>query len=405
MLSPYSLLPDVTALLTIPIVTGLVGWFTNWLAIEMMFRPLKRRGIGVLAWQGVIPTRAEKMARMCVDTMTEKLVSAQELVDRIDPEEVARVLSPELQRRSERVVEAVLAQRYPKLWNALPLAVRDGTMARMKAEIPDVVVAMTEDLRRDADELIDLRALVVGAFTANVKLLNGLFWQCGGDEFRFIARSGLMFGFGFGCLQLVVWVFAQPWWFLPVTGLLVGWATNWLALKMVFEPLEERRVLGVPWQGLFLRRQAEVARAYAKFFAGEILRAEVLIDAVLRGLASDQLFSLVHRHVARAVDEVAGPGRPVVQLVAGSDAYIALKQQVCDRIVGQIPLTARHVHDYADKALDIEATLRERLTALPAAEFERVLHPVFEEDEWLLIAVGAALGLVAGVLQLMLVTL
>ena len=33
----------------------------------------------------------------------------------------------------------------------------------------------------------------------------------------------------------ILWVIAQPGWLLPITGLLIGWVTNWLALKMIFE--------------------------------------------------------------------------------------------------------------------------------------------------------------------------
>ena len=44
-------------------------------------------------------------------------------------------------------------------------------------------------------------------------------------------------------------------------------------------------------------------------------------------------------------------------------------------------------------------TLRGRLTALHPAEFEALLHPVFKEDEWKLVAVGGALGAAVGLLQ------
>lgn len=40
------------------------------------------------------------------------------------------------------------------------------------------------------------------------------------------------------------------------------------------------------------------------------------------------------------------------------------------------------------------------MQGLSPAEFEGVLHPVFEEDEWKLILVGAALGAAVGVFQL-----
>jgi uncharacterized membrane protein YheB (UPF0754 family) len=43
--------------------------------------------------------------------------------------------------------------------------------------------------------------------------------------------------------------------------------------------------------------------------------------------------------------------------------------------------------------------MRQRLSELPPDQFERVLHPAFEEDELLLILVGAVLGLLVGGLQ------
>jgi len=38
--------------LMIPLVAALVGWFTNWLAVEMIFFPLSWWGIPILRWPG-----------------------------------------------------------------------------------------------------------------------------------------------------------------------------------------------------------------------------------------------------------------------------------------------------------------------------------------------------------------
>ena len=46
-----------------------------------------------------------------------------------------------------------------------------------------------------------------------------------------------------------------------------------------------------------------------------------------------------------------------------------------------------------------EDLLRTKMQELPSIEFEGVLHPVFEEDEWKLIAVGGLLGLWVGIFQ------
>ena len=55
------------ALLSVPLMAAVVGWLTNWLAIQMSFYPVQFIGVGLIGWQGVIPRKAEKMAHICID--------------------------------------------------------------------------------------------------------------------------------------------------------------------------------------------------------------------------------------------------------------------------------------------------------------------------------------------------
>ena len=55
--------------------------------------------------------------------------------------------------------------------------------------------------------------------------------------------------------------------------------------------------------------------------------------------------------------------------------------------------------DYVAGALDVAGAVGAALEALPGARFERVLHPVFEQDEATLIAVGCLLGGLVGLAQ------
>ena len=45
--------------------------------------------------------------------------------------------------------------------------------------------------------------------------------EVGAKELVFIERSGLLFGFLFGCLQTCLWYFYQAVWVLPVGGFVV----------------------------------------------------------------------------------------------------------------------------------------------------------------------------------------
>jgi hypothetical protein len=56
-----------------------------------------------------------------------------------------------------------------------------------------------------------------------------------------------------------------------------------------------------------------------------------------------------------------------------------------------------------DRAVVVEALLRERMEQLPPQEFQDLLRPCFQEDELKLILTGAVLGFLAGLGQLIFV--
>ena len=260
-----------------------------------------------------------------------------------------------------------------------------------------------DELRDDLDRYLVVESLVVRAFVTNKALLNELFWRCGKAEFLFISRIGLAFGFFFGCLQAVIWSRVQPDWFLPITGLFIGWFTNWAALKMVFEPKHSKTLGPLRWQGLFLMRQAEVSDAYASFFAERILHSKALVDAVLRGPASDRLMSLLLRYVSASVDQASGRARPLLQLAVGTSEWRDLKRDISERLVERVPQELDRLHSYTEHAIDLDAELSKRLRELPPEQFEQVLRPLFRQDERTLIGVGAFLGGLAGCIQWLLV--
>lgn len=387
--------------LAIPLVSGLVGWGTNALAIHMTFYPVEFVGIKpFLGWQGIVPAKAAKMAEKSVDLMTTKLIDVQELFSKIEPHRVAEDLMPVLERISVQMIDETMRQEAPLMWATTPPLVKETIYRRAVEGMPIVAEKMMLDIRDNINEFLDLKGLVVEHMTANKRLTNEIFLRCGSEEFKFIKISGLYFGFLFGIGQAIVWYFNDSWWLLPLGGLIVGWATNWLALKMIFNPKQEIRFAGLKFHGLFIKRQNEVATEYSKIVSAKILTVERMFDRIFRGKASDELVGIMHGHVKRAIDEQAGLSRNIYQLFAGTRKYDELKDKAANRFVESLPYSIHHTFEYTESALDLETTMREKMAGLPPDEFEGVLRPAFQEDEWILILVGAALGAAAGFAQL-----
>jgi len=386
--------------LSLPVASAIIGYVTKVVAIQMMFHPIEFIGIRPwLGWQGIVPRKAEKMAGMAVTTLTSRLISVSEVFNRLDPLRVAAEIEKPLMVAMDRIVQDV-AERYgPGLWLTLPEFIKQRINQRVKADVPQIVDRIMKEIRDNIDDVFDLKAMVVNNLVRDKHLLNSIFWRTGRQEFKFFGTAGFYFGLALGVVQMVTWVFFKEPWILPAFGLIVGLTSDWLALQLLFRPLRPRRVFGLQVQGLFLARQQEVAEEYGALIADQLLTPQKLLEGILSGPLSDRLMEVIQRHVKQAVDEQAGMAKPIVAMAVGSRKYVEIKQLIADAILKELPQTVRHATGYAEDAMDIRNTLITKLKALSSEEFEDMLRPVFKEDEWILIAVGAALGFLVGELQ------
>ncbi|MEO8889261.1 MAG: DUF445 domain-containing protein [Jatrophihabitantaceae bacterium] len=386
--------------LSIPVVAAIIGYVTKLVAIRMMFRPLEFVGFKpYFGWQGIVPRRAARMASIAVDTMTRDLISASEVVSRLDPERVAQEIAEPMRQATEEITREILAELQPGLWDALPQPVRQLTVARMQAESPELVRAVLIDIQRDVDAVFDLRAMVITNLVTDKALLNRIFQQAGRKEFRFIARSGIYFGGTIGLLQMTLWVaFHEPL-IMPAFGLMVGWFTDWLALKLIFNPKRPINIFGYTLQGLFLKRRKEVAAEYGALIADELITAHKIIEAIVHGPLSDRVFNMVSKQVQAALDRTVGPARPLMSVTIGTARYQRIKNTISEKVIDRLPETMTYVEDYARESIDVRNLLIEKMQQLDELQFEALIRPAFEQDEWILITVGALLGFFMGEAQ------
>lgn len=385
---------------SIPVISALVGWGTNVLALKMTFYPLEFRGKPPhFGWQGIIPAKAVKMAAKAVDLMTSKLITPGEVFARIDPNRFVWEIEPAVHDMLDEVINEVMREESPTIWELLPKRVKQDVVYNAKVDAGGAITQMMEDIRQNVDGVFDLKALVHEALVRDKQLLNEIFLRAGAEEFKFIERSGFYLGFAFGLVQAALWYFFPAWWALPLAGFIVGYATNWAALQLIFRPLKPVALGPLVVQGMFLKRQREVAERYAALISAEILSSRNIINALVRGPLSDRLFAIIERHVRSGVDLFQGVSRSLVQLTLGREGLARAKARVGEQIMQRAIDPLKHVERYAEEAMDIENTIRTKLQALPPEEFEGLLRPVFQEDEWKLIVVGGVLGALVGFVQ------
>jgi uncharacterized membrane protein YheB (UPF0754 family) len=415
-------------LVLIPPITGVIGYVTNWVGIRLLFYPVefvgvrvpglaqvatllpaKLRGIpgiaeGKLGWQGIVPSRAAKMGSLAADNGVTRIASQREFYEEFDPDAIADHVVEAAGDDIHDLVDEIIRREHPKFWDDLPAPVREAVHARVDAELPAVTARLTEAIGEDVDDLLDLKLMIIDHLEANPRLLNRLFLEVGETELQFLVNSGFVLGTLLGCLSIPLFVLIDAWWVLPVSGVLVGYFTNFIAIKAIFNPTEPRPVGPFTLQGLFIKRQDEAAETYAEVIAADVITLSNLARNLLSGAQSDRTRKLVADALRPAVDEAVGIAGPLVRVTTGDREYAAIRESLATEAVdvGFEPLDDEAFN--AARSDAIQRLIAERMRALPPEDYVVMLRSAFEEDEWLLIGIGAALGFVAGWLQLLMVT-
>src|SRR3954454_9249184 len=417
---------DVVALLTVPLFSGAIGYVTNWSGVCMLFQPVRFKGWhlpglaplvrflprriqqipgvmhGAIGWQGIIPSRAAKMGSLAVDKGIAKLGSPREFYKQLDPELIAEHVLQTVRPDMYDTVERVMEREHPQLWHDLPPRAREAVHARVQEQLPEIVRSLMNEIGDNIDQLLDIKLMVIRRMEANPALANEIFQAVGRQELKFIVNFGFWFGLMLGIPTAIITevLFPGTWWLLPILGVIIGYVTNLVAIVMIFEPPEPRRIFGFTVHGLFLRRQDEVAEVYAGIIADEIVTVANIGDELLHGPKSDRTRQLIETSMGPAVDQASGPLQPAVRVAIGTREYDAIRGSVAAEAVDY---TITPMNDPAfnrRQGAAIRELVAARMREMPPKDFTEMLRTAIKEDEWLLYLHGAVLGFGAGLVHL-----
>jgi uncharacterized membrane protein YheB (UPF0754 family) len=413
-------------LITIPVFTAVLGYITNWTGVWMIFKPVDFVGVpipglaalvrlaprkvqqvpgfmhGAMGWQGIIPSRAAKMGSIAVDKGIAKLGTPRQIYEQLDPQRIRDHILEQARHDIDGAVDRIVEREHPQFWRDLPPQLRQAINARVQQQLPDVVDTITDDIRRNLDQLLDVKMMVIRHIDENPEVANEIFYEIGKKELRFMIRFGAAFGFvaGLPLIPLTEWLHTPL--VLILGSAVIGYVTNWLGIWMVFEPTKARKVGPFRIQGLFLRRQQEVAEIYARLIAEEVVNVRNIGDELVRGPRSDRTRHLIENAMRPAVDRAVGPAQPAVRVAVGAQEYDAVRESLASEAVGYTTKPLQDPDFNREQSEQIRRLATEKIAELPPDEFSELLRSVIHQDEWLLIAHGGALGLVSGGLHALL---
>jgi uncharacterized membrane protein YheB (UPF0754 family) len=415
---------DTLSLITIPLITGAIGYTTNWSGVWMLFYPVRFVGIripglaavagllprklqqipgimhGGVGWQGIIPSRAAKMGSIAVDKGIAKLGSPGDFYQQLEPDRIAEHILATARRDIRDLVERIMEREHPSLWRELPPRLRESVHARVQQQLPEIVRTVTDQIGANVDQLLDIKLMVIRHMEAHPELANRVFLEVARKELRFVVNFGFFFGALLGIPMVFITEAFHYWWVLPIGGVVIGYATNWVALWMIFEPVDARKLGPLKLHGLFMRRQPEVADVYSGIIAEDIVTMGNIGEELLEGRRSDRTRQMIETALRPAVDRAAGRVQPAVRVAVGARQYDAIRDSVAAEAVDYTMAPLTDPEFTRRQSASVRELVAERMRKMSPPDFQELLRTAMREDEWLLLLHGAVLGLAGGLFHL-----
>ena len=192
-------------LLVMVLISGAIGWITNWVAIKMLFRPHKEINFGLFKIQGLIPKRKAEIGTGIASIIQNELISVKDVISNIDREE----FSKRLNSLSDDVLDKNLKKKVKEKFPLLQMFFTDKVAKDVGNTIKDIVMENQEKIfeifSNYAEENIDFE-IIISDKISNFSLdkLEEIITLLANKELKHIEVIGAILGMLIGAVQYLI---------------------------------------------------------------------------------------------------------------------------------------------------------------------------------------------------------
>ena len=192
-------------LILIPFISGFIGWFTNWIAIKMLFHPREPKRILGITFHGIFPKRQLQFAEKLGVLVSTELLSFSDIESKVTNPENLQKIMPVI----EEHVDTFLKVKLPEQMPMIGMLVGEKTIGIMKEvflkELGELFPIIMNNYMGQLRSQIDLEKIVtdkVSKFSSDK--LESILIQIMSKEFRFVEIIGAVLGFLIGIIQVIL---------------------------------------------------------------------------------------------------------------------------------------------------------------------------------------------------------
>jgi len=144
----------------------LIGWFTNYLAIKLLFRPQREINFLLFKIQGLIPKRRDEITENIAGVVEQELISVADIAEKFKGSELDEEIVNDI---VDKIIGVKLQKSILEKNPLLKMIVNDSLMEKLKSYFKKAILENKEEILAEilkvVEEKIDFKEIMVEKMT------------------------------------------------------------------------------------------------------------------------------------------------------------------------------------------------------------------------------------------------
>ena len=187
---------------------------------------------------------------------------------------------------------------------------------------------------------------------------------------------------------------------LPFIAALIGWMTNYIAVKMLFHPKEPKKFIGITFQGVFPKRQHALAEKLGQLVADELFSISDVSAKIKEFATSDEAMNEVGKRIEMTIRNKLVQAFPMLAMFLSDEMVEKVTGLFKNELKDFLSATSQGMGEKLEENLNVKEMVKERVNAFSSEKLEELLNQLMKKEFKFIELVGAILGFFIGCIQL-----
>ncbi|MCJ8341274.1 MAG: DUF445 family protein [Cetobacterium sp.] len=186
---------------------------------------------------------------------------------------------------------------------------------------------------------------------------------------------------------------------IVIIGALIGWITNYIAIKMLFRPYKEINFGLFKIQGLIPKRRHEIAMTIAETVQKELISMDDIIGKLKTSEMGTELENMIDEILSRKLKSEITSKFPMLAMFLNDSMVDKIKDAIKNTILENKDEILEKIFASIEKKVDFKEIIVERVDNFSLEQLEEITFSLAKKELKHIEVIGAVLGGLIGLVQ------